>query len=398
MMATRTTTTRTIQMPSGAPGDGISSPKPYRCSLESVFDAYFECRKHKRNSLQQLNFEIDLESNIIGLWRDLNSGQYRIGKSIAFVVQYPKVREIWAADFRDRIVHHLIYNSVGPVLQKRFIRDSYGCIPGRGAHDGMRRVSHFARSITRNWTRPAFAMKADVANFFNGIDQDCLFSILQRQLHDEQSMALMEYVVRHNPRNSVVRQSSPEMFELVPPHKSYLKAPEGKGLPIGNLTSQFLANVYMNELDQFVKHELKVKYFGRYVDDLILFHEDARVLNEWYERIENFLEESLKLKLHPRKKWLNRADAGIDFVGFIIKPNRTYLRQTSLSRCKQKIRAWEMEGSPVDYCNVKKLSDSLTSYLGMLRQVDGYNARKSICQRVESLFIRADEDFTKILK
>lgn len=171
----------------------------------------------------------------------------------------------------------------------------------------------------------------------------------------------------------------------------------GKGLPIGNLTSQFFANLYLNELDQFVKHILKAKYYGRYVDDMVLFHEDPKVLNDWYHQIDKFLKEKLLLHLHPNKKQLNHAHTGINFVGFIIKPHRTYLRQSTLSNCKNKINSWKRKGSPIDRESLKRLSDSVTSYLGMLRQVDGYKARKSLCTRINSLFIRADEEYTKII-
>ncbi len=394
--ATRITTIRTTRMPSDAHGGGSSPSEPATLTLEAVFDAYFDCRKHKRNSLHHLGYEMELEKNTVELWRELEEGSYQIGKSIAFVVTYPKIREIWAADFRDRVVHHLICNAIRPRFERSFIRDTYACIPGRGIHDGMRRVSHFARSVTKSWSRPAYAMKADIANFFNSIDNDRLIHILKKRVQEKWVMDLIEQIVNHNPRIDVIRQSSPEMFATVPKHKSFMHAPMGKGLPIGNLTSQFFANVYLNELDQFVKHKLKVRCYGRYVDDIILFHEDATLLNHWYDEIEIFLAEDLKMRLHPNKKWLNRADKGIDFVGFIIKPGRTYLRQTSLSRCKQKIRAWEQNGAMVDAHVLEKLSASVNSYLGMLRQVDGYRARKAICQNLENLFIRADEEYTKV--
>ncbi len=398
MTATRITTTRTIQTPSDAPGGGSFSPNPSVLTLEAVFDAYFDCRRHKRNSLNHLAYEMELERNTVQLWRDLESGHYEIGRSIAFVVTYPKIREIWAADFRDRVVHHLVYNAIRPRFERSFIRDSYACIPKRGAHDGMRRVSHFVRSVTKNWSVPAYAMKADIANFFNSIDNERLIEILGAHVSEQWLMDLIAQIIHHNPRPNVIRQSSPEMFAVVPVHKSFMHAPPGKGLPIGNLTSQFFANVYLNELDQFVKHKLKVRYYGRYVDDIILFHEDAEVLNHWYDEIKKFLDEKLKMRLHPHKKWLNRADVGIDFVGFVIKPGRTYLRQMSFSRCKQKIRAWEKKGAMVDKHVLDDLSASVNSYLGMLRQVDGYNARKSICNDLESLFIRADEKYTKIFQ
>ena len=208
---------------------------------------------------------------------------------------------------------------------------------------------------------------------------------------------LIRQVALHDPRHGAVLRSSPALFDRVPRHKSLMHAPAGMGLPIGNLTSQFFANVYLNELDQYVKHRLRARYYGRYVDDMVLFHEDAGVLNDWYFQIDAFLEDRLGLRLHPSKKHLNRADTGIDFTGFIIKPGRVYLRQSSLRRCKRKITGWERTGAPIDPESLARLSASLNSYLGMLRQVNGYKARRAICGRVESLFIGADENCTRIL-
>jgi len=224
-------------------GDVSSSPiAPAELTLEAVFDAYFDCRKNKRNTLNQLAFEVDLERNLMDLWRDLRDGTYQIGRSIAFVVQHPKTREIWAANFRDRVVHHLIYNAIHGRFYARFIRDSYGCIPGRGSHDGMRRISAFARSVTSNWMQPAFVLKADVANFFTSINRYRILEQIEARVHEEWLRILIRQVVLHDPRGGAIFQSSPALFDLVPRHKSFLHAPEGFGLPIGNLTSQFFAN------------------------------------------------------------------------------------------------------------------------------------------------------------
>jgi RNA-directed DNA polymerase len=322
--ALRATTIRTMETWSDAPGDGSSSPNasPAELTIDAVFDAYFDCRRHKRNSINQLRFEADLETNLVTLFRELRDGDYRIGRSLAFVVSYPKIREIWAADFRDRVVHHLIYNAISDRFYRRFVRDTYGCIPGRGVHDGLRRVSGFARSITRNWTEPAYTMKIDVANFFNSIDKSCLLPLVEHRVPEDWLRHLIRQVLFHDPRSNAKFRSSRALFEKVPRHKSLLLAPDGKGLPIGNLTSQFFANVYLNEIDQFVKQGLKARYYARYVDDMILFHKSADVLNEWYDEIDSFLKEKLEIRLHPNKKWLNRADAGINFVGFIIGPLR----------------------------------------------------------------------------
>ncbi len=365
-------------------------------TLESVFDAYFDCRRTKRNSVNQLRFEANLERNLVQLYYDLISGEYRIGRSVAFVITHPKIREVWAADFRDRVVHHVIYKAIFERFHKRFIRDSYACIPERGTHDGLRRVSSFARSITKNGTKPAYFLKVDIANFFNSIDRKILIELIRPYIPEKWLLDLIEMVALHDPRPGAVMRSLQSLFAKVPRHKSLLHAPDGKGLPIGNLTSQFFANIYLNELDQFAKHKLKAQRYGRYVDDMVMFHESADVLNDWYGKIDEFLASRLALRLHPNKKHLNHVHMGIDFTGFIIKPGRTYLRQTSLANCKRKISAWEREGSPLDVPALQELSQSLNSYLGMLRQVDGFKARKSLCRRVESLFLRTDADYTKI--
>lgn len=367
-------------------------------TIEDVFDAYFDCRRTKRNSINQLRFEENLESNLVTLYRDLKSGDYKIGRSIAFVVTYPKIREVWAADFRDRVVHHVIYNAISDRYYRRFIRDSYACIPGRGTHDGLRRISGFARSITQNHTRKAWVMKVDVANFFNSIDRHVLLTLLEQRVAEPWLRALIRQVTLHDPRPGAYYKSRRELFDRVPPHKSLIHAKDGIGLPIGNLTSQFFANVYMNEADQFSKHRLKARYYGRYVDDMIFLHDDPVVLNTWALQLDRFLQEKLSLHLHPNKTHINLVQNGFDFTGFIIKPGRTYLRQTSLSRCHQKIRAWERAGSPVDAATIQGLSDTVTSYLAMLRQVSGYKARRSLCSRVgNNLFLRSDADYTKMI-
>jgi hypothetical protein len=366
-------------------------------TIEDVFDAYFDCRRTKRNSINQLRFEENLETNLVALYQDLKSGDYKIGRSIAFVVTHPKIREIWAADFRDRVVHHVIYNAIADRFHRRFIRDSYACIPGRGTHDGLRRISGFARSITQNHTRKAWVMKVDVANFFNSIDRHILLSLVERHVDEPWLRDLIRQVTLHDPRPEAFYKSRKKLFETVPPHKSLILAKDGIGLPIGNLTSQFFANVYMNEADQFAKHCLKAGYYGRYVDDMIFLHDDPVVLNTWALQIDRFLKEKLSLHLHPNKTHINLVQNGFDFIGFVVKPGRIYLRQSSLSRCRQKIRAWERAGSPVDAPDLQALADTVTSYLAMLRQVDGYKARRSLCYRIGSLFIHADGDYTKMI-
>ncbi len=384
------------------PGDETSSPPPAApppaaLTLEAVFDAYFDCRRHKRNAPSQLDFEVNLERNLVALWRELRDETYTIGPSIAFVVTHPKVREVWAASFRDRIVHHLIYNAIKDRFYARFIRDTYACIPGRGLHDACRRVSGFARSVTRNGNRPAFVLKADVSNFFTSINQNTLIEIVEKRVSENWMRGLIRQVVFHNPRPTAILQSSQALFDRVPRHKSLMQAPKGLGLPIGNLTSQFFSNLYLNELDQYAKHALKANYYGRYMDDIVVFAESAHALNEKYDSMDALLRGKLGLRFHPNKKSIRPVHQGFAFVGFIIKPGRTYLRQSTIASAKGKIRKWEHKGGPVDEKALSSLGGSLNSYLGMLRQVNGFRARRALCLRVASLFIYPDPEFTKLV-
>ncbi len=191
-------------------------------------------------------------------------------------------------------------------------------------------LSGFARSITRNYTRPAYALKVDVANFFNAIDRHAIERIIRKDIGEGWCLDLLLKIIWHDPRKRANYRSSPALFKKVPKHTSLMQSELHTGLPIGNLTSQFFANVYLNELDQFVKHKLKCRYYGRYVDDMVLFHQNPKVLNKWQQEIDGFLQDKLSLHLHPNKIWLNRVDKGIDFVGFMIKPGRTYMRTHSL--------------------------------------------------------------------
>ena len=205
------------------------------------------------------------------------------------MVTRPKAREVWAADFRDRIVHHLLYNQVGARIESIFIADSCACIPGRKI-----------RSVTQNWSRPAHYLKLDLANFFVSIDKHVLNEQITRLIDDPWWQSLALQILWHDPRTNYETRSPKHLFRKVPQHKRLTAQPAHLGLPIGNLSSQFFANIYLNDLDQFVKHQLRAKHYIRYVDDMVLLHESPQRLNEWREAIEAFLP-GLGAKLNPSK-------------------------------------------------------------------------------------------------
>lgn len=365
-------------------------------TFEKLFEAYLDCRKHKRNTINALMFEYNLEQNLFRLYEDLVSGEYKIGQSICFIVLYPKPREVWAADFRDRIVHHLIYNEIKDKFYKRFIKDTYSCIPDRGTTNAVKSVRAHAESVTHNYTETAYFLKADLKNFFVSIDKNILYDEIQKFVNEEWVLSLIKQVIFHNPKTSVCIKSPAYKFDFLPKYKSLWHAQSDKGLPIGNLTSQFFSNVYLNVLDQYVKHHLKCKYYCRYVDDFVIMHKSPQYLNDVHKDLTVFLKERLNLELHQNKKLINKVDKGIDFVGFVVKPYRINLRQKTIKRIFKIIREQKLNEHWFYECELETFCSTINSYLGMLRNTNGYRLRKEICLQCINLFVKCDSEFTKL--
>ncbi|WP_256587601.1 RNA-directed DNA polymerase [Pseudomonas sp. HLS-6] len=300
---------------------------------------------------------MNLERNLTTLHSDLVTGQYRPGRSICFVVTRPKAREVWAADFRDRIVHHLLYNHVAPRFYASFIADSCACIPGRGTLYAAKRLESKIRSATQNWSKPVFYLKCDLANFFVAIDKQVLRQQLAAKIDEPWWLALAEQILMHDPRWDYLTRSPAHLFNRVPQHKRLTAQPEYLGLPIGNLSSQFFANVYLDALDQFCKHRLRVRHYVRYVDDFILLHESPQQLNAWLAEIEAFLPK-LGAKLNPTKTILQPVERGVDFVGHVIKPWRRTTRKRSVAQAMKRTAAAPPE----------QLRETANSYFGLMTQ------------------------------
>lgn len=366
-------------------------------TFEEVVVAYFDCRRHKRYTLHALAFEFELEKNLFELYQDLIQDSYRISRSIAFVVEQPKIREIWAATFRDRVVHHVIYNRLSPRFYPGFIRNTFACIPGRGSLDASNYLWAGMRSITRNWKRPAYYLAADVRNFFVSIHKPTLLDLISGKIHEPWLLTLTKQVLFNDPKEACSLKSKREAFDRVPKHKSLWNTPADRGLPIGNLTSQFFANVYLNELDQFAKHELRVKYYYRYVDDFVILHESPDYLNDCFGRAGQFLQDRLKLELHPFKKRLGLVDQGVDFVGYFHKPYRRYARRRTIQRAKSVVAQWKKNPKAYSPEALIGLRDSANSYLGLIRHTSSYRLRKHMGDQVRSLFVWPDKNYTKLI-
>ena len=355
--ATRTTTTRTT---SSAPAPSADEPanRHAEFSFEDLVAAYFACRRTKRNSPSAIAFEQDLERNLRQLSDELAVGTYRPGRSICFVITRPKPREVWAADFRDRIVHHLLYNHVGARIEASFIADSCACIPGRGTLYAARRLEAKIRSATENWSKPVWYLKCDLANFFVSIDKRILGKLLAARICEPWWLQLAEQILFHDPRIGAEIRGNRQLLDRVPPHKRLANQGPEFGLPIGNLSSQFFANGLLDALDQFVKHELRVRHYIRYVDDLVLLHESPQQLNAWLAAIAAFLPATLGVALNPRKTILQPVARGVDFVGHVIKPWRRSIRRRTFNGAV--LRIAELEAGDV--------YQSANSYFGLLRQ------------------------------
>lgn len=331
-------------------------------------------------------FEANLERNLDELYWQLLDGTYRIGPSICFVVTIPKPREVWAADFRDRVVHHLLYNTIGPRFERTFIVDSCACIAGRGTLYAVRRLEAKIRSITENWKRPAWYLKCDLANFFVAIRKPRLAQLLAAKIHEPFWLDLAMKVLFHDPRPGAIVQSSPERLALIPPHKSLWNQPVDQGLPIGNLSSQFFANVYLNELDQHVKHDLHARHYIRYVDDFVLLDRSPQWLNFARTDIEAFLPDRLGAKLNHAKTIIQPVERGVDFVGQVVKPWRRTIRRRTYRVAMR--RAQTMPAT--------ELFQSANSYFGLLGQATrSHRDRALLAKLVRRRGHAVDGSFTK---
>lgn len=319
--------------------------------------AYLDCRKNKRNTKSALAFEAQLEANVCQLDEELRNGCYRPGRSICFVITRPKPREVWASEFRDRIVHHLLYNRISPRFYAGFIADSCACIPERGTLYGARRLEAKIRSITQNWRLPAFYLKLDLANFFVSIDKRIVRQLLAKRISGWW-LQLAEQILFHDPRADFELRGNPELLQHVPAHKRLTSQPTHLGLPIGNLSSQFFANVLLDALDQHIKHELHCRHYVRYVDDMVLLDTSAQRLNAMHADIAAWLPQRLGLRLNPAKTILQPIERGVDFVGQVIKPWRRYTRRRSFNEAITR-------GGQID---AGELFETANSYFGLLRQ------------------------------
>lgn len=292
-------------------------PKIY--DFELLHAAYLRARAGKRDRLEVQAFEVNLEGNLIQLQNELIWGQYQIGAYRPFKVYEPKERQVAALPFRDRVVQHALVAAIEPIWERRFIADSYACRPGRGTHRGADRAQAMLRRVKREHGRVA-VFKADIAKYFQSIDHGVLKQLLRKRIACRQTLDLLDHVI--DSANS-------------------LHATFGVGLPIGNLTSQLCANIYLHELDEFVKHGLLEKHYVRYMDDFIVVHHDKAHLQRVRAQVEAFLAQHLRLRTNHKTEVFPVAllrGRALDFLGYRIWTTHRRLRKSSIARITHTLR------------------------------------------------------------
>ena len=357
--------------------------------LVDLFQAYYDARKNKRNTINALNFERHFESSLFALYDEIIEGCHEPKPSICFIVDRPVKRDIFAADFRDRVVHHLIYNYISPIFEKSFINDSYSCRKNKGTHYGIKRMDHFIRSCSQNYRKDCYILKLDISGYFMAINKPLLFkkvkselikNIVKIEFDLDLLLSLIHKTIFNDPKKNCLIRGAKKDWKGLPKTKSLFHARKNCGLPIGNLTSQLFGNIYLNEFDHFVKKDLHIRYYGRYVDDFILIHHNKEYLKSLIEPIREFLQDYLHLELHQHKIYLQHFTKGVKYLGAVIKPHRIYIADRTKGNFFKAIQTKNKiarDHKP----NVEEQAaflSSMNSYLGILKHYKTHKLRKKM--------------------
>ena len=316
-------------------------------STENLLSAWKEFLRDKRARKDVEAFSVQLMPNILALHNDLATGLYRHGKYYAFAISDPKPRQIHKASVRDRLLHHALYRVLYRTFDERFIYDSYSCRIEKGTHRALSRFELFGRRASENNAKTVWVLKCDIRKFFASIDHETLFSVLERHVEEPELLGLLRNIVQS------------------------FHGTTGNGLPLGNLTSQLLVNVYMNEFDQHMKHVLKVKYYLRYADDFAIMSQDKAYLENLLLQISDFIETTLKLSLHPDKVFIKTLASGVDFLGWVHFPDHRVLRTATKRRMLKNITEYTKP-------------EALASYKGMLSHGNGYKLTQMLEEKVNT--------------
>ncbi|MEG0873480.1 MAG: RNA-directed DNA polymerase [Clostridia bacterium] len=329
-------------------------------SFELLYQAHLRAKKNKTNRNELISFEINLENNLINLLNNIKKGTYHLGKYTTFIIYEPKRREIMSLPYKDRIIHQwYVEEFIKPYIVPKLITDTFACITDRGTHKAIDKVQEYMKTFYRN-NGDFWILKCDIKKFFYSIDKNILFEILKKYISDKKLLDFTRLII----------------FEKQSASK--------KGIPIGNYTSQFFANIYLNELDQFAKHNLHLKYYVRYMDDFIIILKSKEECKKIKKEIELFLHENLELELNHKSHYYPHK-FGLDFCGYRIFTTHRLLRTNSKKKIKRKVSSLNKmyRNNSLDF---KRAMFSINSWIGHSSHANTYTLRKKIINKCDFLY------------
>jgi retron-type reverse transcriptase len=341
-------------------------------NFENLYGAYRSAAKGRRFRGEVLAFSDCLEDNLFELRDDLQHGTYRVGRYREFYVFEPKKRLVMALPFRDRVAQWAIYRVMNPILSKRYIEDSFACVNGRGIHSASKRLKDFAELVERENEGKGYYLKLDISKYFYRVNHDALMGILRRRFGDKELLDLLEMIIRAELPFGLPPGVNPGETERI----------NGVGMPIGNLTSQMFANLYLNELDQYIKRELRIHCYVRYMDDMVIIANDKAALHEYKRLIEAFLNEKLKLGLND-KTVIRPLSLGIDFCGYKVWSTHVKLRKPAALKMKHRLKKMQKDYTE-GTVTLDDVKQTLASYHGMLINCDSYRLVREVFGTYES--------------
>jgi len=332
------------------------------CSFENLFLAYKRARKHKTLKQYVIEFEKDLTSNLSELQAELEFKSYRPKPLETFIIRDPKTRKISKSDFRDRIVHHALCNIIEPIFDKIFIYDSYANRINKGTLKAIERFEYFKRKISKNNKKKCYVLKADIKQYFETVNHDKLLLIIKKRIRDKDVLWLIKIILDNHQAQAL-----------------------GKGMPLGNLTSQFFANVYLHELDMYIKHKLRIQYYIRYVDDFVILSKSRQQLEIYKEQLNVFLKKELDIELHPEKTNIKELSRGTTFLGLRIFPNHRLLKKSNIRKFEKKLKrvCTEYDNKEIDY---DEIYEFIEGRIANSTNANTYNLRNALLNPLEKQF------------
>lgn len=384
---------------------------------EKLYEAYYDARRHKRNTLAQLNFEIFCEHDLENIYRELVNRTYKPLPPYCFITFDPVQREVYASQFRDRVVQHMLFNMINPLFETLMIYDTYSCRIGKGTLFGVQRYQHHLRSVTDNFKHEAWVLYLDLSGYFMSIDKQLVIDIVMSEIYKHLNrrnpdgnlwgdcidpdfvLFLLHAFLDHNPALNCIKMGSLSNWIGLPDRKKLECSPDGCGIVIGDITSQLLSNILLNVYDQWVKRHLHIRHYGHYVDDMYHMHPSRSFLLENKPVIESFLKNNLHVTVNPEKWRLLRANYANTYLGAYIRPHYIVPRQRTIDKFVLTMNNLEKHiviDGLTSYNEIEDTRNIINSYLGLFSHYKSYRLRKEYVERPAFYhYFVFDKDFTK---